>query len=217
MRVYLVRHGETDANRQHVIQGSLVDHPLNARGQTQARALARFFADQRDAGLHVDAVCSSPLLRARETALHIANGLNRPHLTQLDGLREFSWGAYMGQENRNGRHEGMKRILDAWGAGDFDAHAPRGETLHDAWTRAWRDLEALIHAHKNDVIVLVGHGRINKIILSMLLHESFHHMEEFPQRNAGYTLLEQEGEAWYAPLRDAALHLEGVVALEERA
>lgn len=216
MRAYLVRHGETDANLEGVIQGDLVDLPLNARGETQARALARHFAAQRAEGLHVDAVYASPLLRAHGTAAHVAAALGHPRVTPLPGLREMSWGEYMGQRNQGDAHEGMRRILGAWRRGDFDAHAPGGETLQDAWARAWRDLEPLTRAHRNDTVVLVAHGRINKIVLSMLLHDDLHHMEEFPQRNGGFTLLEHDAGTWYAPVRDAGPHLEGIVALDER-
>lgn len=216
MRVYLLRHGETDANAEGVIQGDLVDLPLNARGESQARALARHFATQRACGLHVDATYASPLRRAHGTAARVADALGQPRVAPLPGLREISWGAYMGEPNQGAVGDGMRRILGAWAEGDFEAHAPGGETLQAAWERAWRELEPLTRAHRNDTVVIVAHGRINKVVLSMLLHGDLHHMEEFPQRNGGMTLLEHDQGRWYAPLRDMGSHLDGLVALDER-
>jgi probable phosphoglycerate mutase len=60
--IWLARHGETDANAEGRVQGS-IDEPLNERGREQARALAR-----QAAGLGLEALYTSQLRRARETA-----------------------------------------------------------------------------------------------------------------------------------------------------
>jgi len=63
--VYLFRHGETDFNLAHIIQGQLDTTGLNATGRAQAAALAAF---AKDKGLKGDAILSSPQIRAVETA-----------------------------------------------------------------------------------------------------------------------------------------------------
>lgn len=62
MKIYLVRHGETDWNKQMIIQGT-TDNPLNAIGREQAKGLRNFFEN-----IELDLVISSSLNRARETA-----------------------------------------------------------------------------------------------------------------------------------------------------
>ena len=66
MRLILVRHGETELNRQHRIQGR-GDSELNETGRTQAEAIARALKDSK-----VAAIYSSPLTRARDTADRVA-------------------------------------------------------------------------------------------------------------------------------------------------
>ena len=67
--IWLARHGETDANAEGRVQGSL-DPPLNERGREQARALAR-----EAAGLGIEALYTSQLRRARETAAIVSKAL----------------------------------------------------------------------------------------------------------------------------------------------
>jgi broad specificity phosphatase PhoE len=78
MRLHLVRHGETDHNVARRIQGPLLDDPLNARGAQQAEALARRFAAEREKGLRLAAVYSSPLKRAWMTAEAVARAAGAP-------------------------------------------------------------------------------------------------------------------------------------------
>jgi probable phosphoglycerate mutase len=89
IRLCLVRHGETDWNAQKRIQGQ-IDIPLNARGRAQAAATAAGLAGQR-----FDAVYSSDLARAWQTAQPIAAALGLP-LYAAPGLRERHYGRMQG-------------------------------------------------------------------------------------------------------------------------
>ena len=61
--IWLLRHGQTTANAQHVIQGPRIDAPLSDLGVRQAASLGEALADRP-----IEAVYSSPLVRARSTA-----------------------------------------------------------------------------------------------------------------------------------------------------
>ncbi len=84
--LYLVRHGETDWNRQRRIQG-LTDIPLNATGREQARATGMLLTRRRWDGIY-----ASPLARARETAEIIAAEVGLPGPTLVDALVERNYG-----------------------------------------------------------------------------------------------------------------------------
>ncbi|HUX38865.1 MAG TPA: histidine phosphatase family protein, partial [Rectinemataceae bacterium] len=64
MRLYFMRHAESEANRKNLLAGQL-DFPLSEEGQRQSREVADAFLRDRP----IDAIISSPLLRARATAL----------------------------------------------------------------------------------------------------------------------------------------------------
>ena len=68
-QIYIIRHGQTDLNKKHVLQGR-VDEPLNEDGIRQAKAAA---ARLRSLGVTIDEVWSSPLGRAQDTARVIAD------------------------------------------------------------------------------------------------------------------------------------------------
>jgi broad specificity phosphatase PhoE len=85
MRLILVRHGETEWNRQRRVQG-LSDLALNETGRKQAEALGRALRNEK-----IDAIYSSPLRRAQETARAIAS-FHNVDVEILDGLKELDVG-----------------------------------------------------------------------------------------------------------------------------
>lgn len=215
MRLHVVRHGETRHNVEHRIQGDLLDDPLNESGIAQAEALGRHYAMERVRGLHVARVYSSPLRRAYQTAASIAHHLDLPEPAVLPGMRELSWGTHMGNLNEGPIGADMERILNAWDKGDLTAHAPKGETPADVWKRAMDDLAPVFERHKDDDIVVVGHGRVNKIVLSGLVHGSLDHMESYPQANACVSIL-RGPRPWQPIVLNRTDHLGSLKALEER-
>ena len=88
-RLILVRHGETHWNREGRLQG-LSDHPLNEVGRLQSVAVA-----ERLRGRPVDAVFTSDLRRAAQTADAIASAVGR-EAQRLDLLRERDVGTWGG-------------------------------------------------------------------------------------------------------------------------
>ena len=85
--IVLVRHGETDWNRENRFQGH-ADTPLNEAGRAQARELAERFVDEP-----VAAIRTSPLRRAAETARIIAARLDL-EAHPLEALREIDVGSW---------------------------------------------------------------------------------------------------------------------------
>lgn len=215
MRLHLVRHGETRHNVEGRIQGDHIDDDLNENGYAQAEALGRYYTRERVRGLTVSAVYSSPLKRARSTGAKIAEALDLPSPAILHGAREVSWGHHMGKLNEGSTLDDMARVLNAWDKGDLGAHVEGGETPAQAWARAIHGITPLVEMHRRDDIVLVAHGRINKIITSGLLHGHLRHMDHYPQANASITLLEGP-DPWRLVAPNRTRHLEGIRALDER-
>lgn len=157
LTVYVVRHGQTDWNREGRIQGG-TDNPLNATGQEQAAALARTLADVR-----IDAVYTSSHQRARQTAAALEP---RAKVTELDGLRERFFGKFEGANDKD------PAIVADWNARRFtwNDELDGGESLESQTRRAaqaWERIRALHPAGGS--IVIVGHGGINPVLLSLML------------------------------------------------
>jgi len=157
----LVRHGETDWNRDGRIQGS-TDIPLNDTGRTQARDAGLALREVLDADA-ATVVASSDLLRAAETADIIAAQLGANEPLRYPGLRERAYG----------EAEGM-RVVDfrtRWG----DWHAaqvPGAETREELRVRAVGTLQTVVRAARRaasplaPALVVVAHGALIREVIS---------------------------------------------------
>lgn len=90
MKIWMVRHGETVKNKDHLLQGRS-DAPLNNNGQEQAREVRKYFQENQ---ISFDHVISSPLLRALQTAEIITDG--KVEIIQDQRLLEMDYGPYEG-------------------------------------------------------------------------------------------------------------------------
>ena len=108
MMLYIVRHGETDWNREHKVQGR-TDIPLNDYGRRLARETAEGMKD-----IPIDLCFTSPLLRAKETAQIILEGRNVP-LCDEERIQEISFGRYeglyCGGKNQDPESEAFNRFF----------------------------------------------------------------------------------------------------------
>lgn len=154
----LVRHGETDWNRELRFQGQ-VDVPLNATGHEQARRLAGRLAAERVA---VDHLASSDLVRARQTAAPLLGQL-LPALsieTLTDpGLREQSFGLVDGlrvPDIQRDHAEAWAR----WLRFEPDGGMPGGETARQFHARVMDALQRLAQAQPGRTVVVVTHGGV---------------------------------------------------------
>lgn len=167
-RLVLVRHGETAWNREGRLQG-LTDHPLNEAGRLQSLAVA-----ERLRGRDVDAVYTSPLLRAAQTAEAIAAALGR-NAVRHDLLRERDVGAWGGltYADLRDRHAGeWERAL----AGD-DLPLGGGETKAQVLSRMAQAFAEIDRRHEGGRVVVVSHGMAIKALVCGLLGLDLAHSE----------------------------------------
>lgn len=146
--ILLARHGETDWNSERRWQGH-ADQPLNDAGRAQARELAESLA-----GRGIEAIYSSDLLRAHETARIIAERLRLP--VEVDaGLREVDVGDWAGRavsEIEGADPEGFRRWQEGrkgWSGGE--SYEQMGERVVAAVLRIAR-------CHAGQTLLVVTHG-----------------------------------------------------------
>jgi probable phosphoglycerate mutase len=155
--VTLVRHGQTERSARSAYSGRL-DVPLTEAGHEQAQRAA-----QQLAGAGIDAVVTSPLVRARDTAQAIADAAGVP-LTVDERLIEIDYGPFEGLD-RDGALAQLGAPFEAWRADPFGAPVPGMEPLAVALERAGAaTADALVHEHP----VIVGHQGILRIVLVAL-------------------------------------------------
>ncbi len=151
-RLVIVRHGETAWNRETRIQGQM-DIGLNDRGRWQAERTGQALRDEG-----VDAVYSSDLLRASDTARAIAQACGLP-LTLDEGLRERHFGRFQGLT-----HDEIASQWPAearrWRERDPTYGPDGGEVLQAFYERVVSAAERLASRHPHQTIVLVAHGGV---------------------------------------------------------
>ena len=118
MKLYLIRHGQTDWNVAGKIQGS-TDIPLNDMGRRQAACLARGMEKRP-----VEKVFTSTLSRAYETGLAIGKSQNVP-VEQLEGLEEVGYGVWEGMTMEE-IQEKYPKELELWYNSPVDVAPPEG-------------------------------------------------------------------------------------------
>jgi broad specificity phosphatase PhoE len=190
MRLYFVRHGESEANLLHVFSNRGLIHGLTDKGRQQARALA-----QHMEGIAVAKLFSSPLLRAVQTAEILGCGLGVPYET-TDALREFDCGILEGKSDASS-HDLFHEVVDAWlQQREWARRLEGGESFLDIKARFVPFIEQLVagHGHLPDNLVLVGHGATYRCMLPLLLDDvDFEFAVAHPLSNTGYVIAE-EGE-----------------------
>ena len=184
MKIILARHGETAWNAEGRYQGQ-VDIPLSPVGESQARALRERLRDVR-----IDRAIASPLSRALRTA-QLALGEDRAaRLTTDHDLQEIAHGTWEGllaSEIRD--HDGER--LQQWRDAPHDVLMPRGESLQHVLDRAWPAFaNACEGLGDNDMLLLVAHDAVNRVLLCRVLGIPLAKLWTFRQAPTTLNLLE---------------------------
>lgn len=162
MKFFIVRHGETNWNREGRFQGQM-DIPLNEKGLEQARMTAARFK-----GYPLEAVYASPLSRARVTGELIAEAAGCP-LIPDKRFMEINHGAWEGTTTAE-VEKNYGDILRQW---KTEPHlvkmpGPGGESLEDVQKRAVAAVEEIVPKHKGDIL-LATHDAAAKTIICYYL------------------------------------------------
>jgi probable phosphoglycerate mutase len=207
-RLVLVRHGETAWNTEGRVQGS-TDVPLSAEGFAQAEALAAYLARS---GARFDRVFTSDLARARVTAERLSATLGGPGPEATDLLREIHCGSWEGRSVDDLKRE-VREEYDRW-RGDCAFAVPGGESVLCVRARVERffsqrekELEA------SSEVLLVGHGILNRMVLSVVMGLSPQESRYFGQDNTALNVFEFRHGKATCTAWNARPHLDGAAPL----
>ncbi len=197
--LYLIRHGETEWNRNRRVQGHH-DVPLNETGVEQALQLA---SELRD--IEFDAVYASPFIRAYNTAKPLSQKIQTD-----ERLKEISYGIYDGILWNDPRLQAKIKERKMLGKTDnwhyqFDG---TGESPFEVFSRAIECLDELVLRHPEQKIAVVTHGGLIRSVISKIADIDLHHIEV---DNIGYVVL-NANETQYSPIQYCRIKLmKGIV------
>ena len=162
--LYIMRHGKTDWNLKHKLQGK-TDIPLNDEGRQMAKEAGELYKD-----VHFDICYVSPLIRARETANLLLEGRNVPIVTD-DRLMEMGFGIYEGEEKVFGKPECPVRELFFNPAGYVAQDG--AESIEELYARTGSFLEEIAYPQVKEGkdVLIVGHGAMNSAIICQVMNK----------------------------------------------
>ena len=199
LRIFLIRHGETEWNRQNRLQGNSDTH-LSPEGLNQAKILAENVPFK-----HIDAIYSSDLSRAVATAEILAKKFNLDVKT-MPALRETDYGDWEGRFINELFAESPK----AFGKFFTDperCHPPHGETFLESQARVMIAIREIIANHDNQNVIVVSHGAVIRLILGAALDMPIHKMWAIAQFNMALNILRVDDGEFTVELMNSTTHL----------
>lgn len=181
MKIYLVRHGQTDYNKNRLIQG-LIDVPLNGYGKEQAELTAKHFINEP-----IDLIISSPLSRAYETAQIIAKAINYQGEIIIDEhFRERNFGEADGKS--------IPTFIENVRKGEVIGLEPQANLM----SRVVKGLSNLKDKYPDKTIIIICHSQTIKAVLTYINPELY--SLDTSLGNCSISLIEYKDHKWYVTL-----------------
>lgn len=206
--LWLVRHGETEWNREGRQQGHL-DSPLTEVGMRQAQAIAMAMA-----GHTFSALYSSDLGRAMCTAACIGETIGLP-VNAEPRLRERHLGVFQGLTwtEAEGR---CAQVVTAFRTGDPDYVIPTGESARQRFARTTGCLTELARRHGGETFAVVAHGGVLDGMYRLANRIGLSESRGFKLFNASINVFDFDGDCWAVREWGRTDHLGDIEALDDR-
>ena len=196
MRLYIIRHGETEHNKLGLIQGSEVDSNLNEIGKQQSDLFFDFYKD-----INFEKIYISGLKRTFQTVQRFID-IGVP-FEKFDEFNEISWGVNQGQ---NDDLKDYKELTESWKNGYLDNKFDMGESPNEMVIRLMKGFEKIIKENFNKVLICI-HGRALRIILSKLIDNDLRKMDKYNHSNTGLYILKYNKEIFSLKLSNDRTHI----------
>jgi len=199
VKVMLVRHGETDWNREQVFRGR-IDVELNRNGREQARALA-----EATRMFQIDAVYSSPLSRSLETARIVAEA-HHLDVKIAQGFVDFHYGDWQGLKHQEVK-EKLPDLYLSWHESPHLVQISGGESLDDVRRRSLKELKKIVTEHEGGTVMIVSHRVVNKVLLCAIMELDNSHFWRLRQDNCCLNIFECSEDEYTICLLNDICHL----------
>ncbi|MCC5921404.1 MAG: histidine phosphatase family protein [Cyclobacteriaceae bacterium] len=174
--IYVVRHGETDLNKEGIVQGSGVDASINKTGKVQAR---KFYEAFKNEGF--EKIYTSALKRTKESVADFQS-LDIPQ-EALAEFNEICWGVKEGKAFLSGdNNQQYLDIVENWKQGATHIAIPEGESPDEVSSRIREGMQKVVAGPESKVLICM-HGRAIRILMATVLNYSLSRMDEFTHTN----------------------------------
>lgn len=179
MKLYIIRHAETEYNRKGIIQGSEVDSDINDVGESQANSFYEYYKN-----INFDKIYVSDLKRTFQTIRRFTE--KGSSYEKLKEFNEISWGVNQGKSDDL---EDYARLIDTWLAGNLDNKFEEGESPNEMSERLVKGFNKVLD-DDHDTVLLCIHGRALRILLSKIIDNDLTKMDKYVHSNTGLYILE---------------------------
>ena len=201
--LYIVRHGQTDLNKQGIVQGRGKNTDLNDEGRRQAN---QFYEAYKS--VPFDKIYISELKRTQQSIQQFID-LGIPY-QKLAGLDELAWGIYEGQPATPENKAAFLDLMRNWLDGNLDTKFEGGESPNEVEIRQ-RDAMDIIMSHPEEKTVLICmHGRAMRLLLCILTGKPLSEMDNFPHQNLVLYKVTFDGEKFEIVDFNNAIHLKSL-------
>ena len=183
-RIFLVRHGETNWNKEGRFQGQ-INIPLNNNGKDQAGKASKYLEE-----INFNKAFSSSMDRPYETAQIILQNKSDLEIKKIENLVEISHGLWEGKLENEIKQQ-WPELLKNWHEKPEEVLMPEGESIKEVSERSVKAWEEICLAQKNkDLTLLVAHDAVNKTLICNLLGIDFSNIWMIKQGNGGITVID---------------------------
>lgn len=207
--ILLIRHAVNDYVKTGKLAGWLPDIHLNEEGQAQAQALGQRLADAPIKQLY-----TSPLDRTMETAEAIRSHHPKLALQISHEMGEVRYGDWEGMSIAALRSRKMWEVVQEYPS---RAVFPNGEAMRAVQNRAVNEIERLVQAHPNQMIVVVSHADILKMVLAHYLGMHLDNFQRIVVSPASISTMTLGHSRPYVGTMNDVAHLKDVKAIKKQA
>ena len=183
-RIFLIRHGETNWNKEGRFQGQ-INIPLNKNGKDQAKKASKYLNE-----IKFNKAFSSSMDRPYETAKIILQKKPDLEIKRIENLVEISHGLWEGKLE-NEIKEQWPELLKNWHEKPEEVIMPEGECIGEVSKRsvkAWEEI--CLTQKKKDLTLLVAHDAVNKTLICKILGIDVSNIWMIKQGNGGITIID---------------------------
>ncbi len=198
--IYIIRHGETEYNKQGIIQGSGVDSSLNDLGRRQAEQFHKAYYH-----IAFDHIYTSQLRRTQESvAPFAAAGYSTEAIAEFN---EIDWGIFEGKKSTPDSHKLYMAMINDWKAGLLDRSIEGGETPNQLQRRQRLGLAKIMAKPQEETILICMHGRAMRSFICLLTGTPLERMDIYKHNNLCLYVLEQKGSSFEIKEQNCSQHL----------